>query len=71
MLPKGWQINLAGAYAKASTEFVESNFALDNPAIVAGAGEFRPGDRAQYLRRWLAYERGSPRHAARQNLLMT
>ncbi len=35
VLPKGWQINLAGAYAKASTEFVESNFALNYAAIDA------------------------------------
>ena len=33
VLPKGWTINLAGAYAKATTEFNESNFSLNYTAI--------------------------------------
>jgi hypothetical protein len=33
VLPKGWQINIAGAYAKATTEFIESNFILNYSAI--------------------------------------
>ena len=35
MLPKGWQVNLTGAYAKASAEFVETNYSLNYPAIYA------------------------------------
>jgi iron complex outermembrane recepter protein len=42
VLSKGWQINLAGAYAKASTEFVESNFALNYPAIDAALASSDP-----------------------------
>jgi outer membrane receptor protein involved in Fe transport len=42
VLPKGWQINLAGAYAKASTEFVESNFTLNYPAIDAALASSDP-----------------------------
>jgi iron complex outermembrane receptor protein len=42
MLPKGWQIKLAGAYAKASTEFVESNFALNDMAIDAALASSDP-----------------------------
>ena len=42
VLPKGWQINLAGAYAKASTEFVESNFALNYAAIDAALASSDP-----------------------------
>jgi iron complex outermembrane recepter protein len=35
MLPKAWQINLAGAYSKASAELLETNFTLNYPAIDA------------------------------------
>ena len=42
VLPKGWQINLAGAYTKASTEFVESNFALNYAAIDAALASSDP-----------------------------
>jgi len=42
VLPKGWQINLAGAYAKATTEFVESNFALNYAAIDAALASPNP-----------------------------
>lgn len=42
VLPKGWQINFAGAYAKASTEFVESNFALNYAAIDAALASSDP-----------------------------
>jgi len=42
VLPKGWQINLAGTYAKASTEFVESNFALNYAAIDAALASSDP-----------------------------
>lgn len=42
VLPKGWQINLAGAYAKASTEYVETNFILNYPAINAALASSDP-----------------------------
>jgi outer membrane receptor protein involved in Fe transport len=42
VLPKGWQINLAGAYSKASAEFVESNFTLNYPAINAALASSDP-----------------------------
>jgi iron complex outermembrane recepter protein len=42
VLPKGWQINLAGAYAKSVTEFVESNFALNYAAIDAALASSDP-----------------------------
>ena len=32
-LPKGWQVDLAGAYARASNEFLESNFYLNYDAV--------------------------------------
>src|SRR6202795_1304440 len=32
VLPKGWQINLAGAYSKASADFIERNYTLNYPA---------------------------------------
>ena len=42
VLPKGWQINLAGAYAKASEEFVESNWNLNYTAINAALASSDP-----------------------------
>jgi iron complex outermembrane receptor protein len=42
VLPKGWQINIAGAYAKASTDFVETNYTLNYPAIEAALASFDP-----------------------------
>src|SRR6202142_1267606 len=42
VLPKAWQIHLAGAYAKASTEFVESNYTLNYPAIDAALASSDP-----------------------------
>jgi iron complex outermembrane receptor protein len=42
VLPKGWQVNLAGAYAKATTEFVESNFTLNYAAIDAALASSDP-----------------------------
>ncbi len=42
VLPKGWQINLAGAYSKASTEFLETNYSLNYPAIVAALASSDP-----------------------------
>jgi outer membrane receptor protein involved in Fe transport len=42
VLPKGWQINFAGTYAKASTEFVESNFTLNYAAIDAALASSDP-----------------------------
>ena len=42
VLPKGWQINLAGAYSKASTEFLETNFTLDYTAINAALASSDP-----------------------------
>jgi iron complex outermembrane receptor protein len=42
VLPKGWQINLAGAYSKASTEFLETNFTLNYPAINAALASSDP-----------------------------
>ena len=50
VLPTGWQINLAGAYSKASAEFLETNYTLNYPAIHAALASSGPGDRAQYLR---------------------
>ena len=41
-LPKGWQINLAGAYSKASTEFFETNYSLNYPAINAALARSDP-----------------------------
>jgi outer membrane receptor protein involved in Fe transport len=41
-LPKGWQVNLAGAYAQASSEFFESNFTLNNAAINAALASSDP-----------------------------
>jgi outer membrane receptor protein involved in Fe transport len=34
-LAKGWQVNLTAAHAKATTEFIEANFALNDAAINA------------------------------------
>jgi outer membrane receptor protein involved in Fe transport len=42
VLPKGWQINLAGAYSKASAHFVERNFTLNYPAINAALASSDP-----------------------------
>jgi iron complex outermembrane receptor protein len=42
VLPKGWQVNLAGAYAKASAEFVETNYTLNNQAIKAALASSDP-----------------------------
>ncbi len=42
VLPKGWQINFASSYAKASTEFIESNFALNYAAINAALASSDP-----------------------------
>jgi iron complex outermembrane receptor protein len=42
VLPKGWQINLAGAYAKASADFRETNYTLSYPAIDAALASSDP-----------------------------
>ena len=42
VLPQGWQINLAGAYAKASTEFLETNYTLNYTAINAALANSDP-----------------------------
>ena len=42
VLPKGWQVNLAGAYAKASAELVDTNFYLNYPAIDAALASSDP-----------------------------
>ena len=42
VLPKGWQVNLAGAYAKASAELIETNFTLNYPAINAALARSDP-----------------------------
>jgi outer membrane receptor protein involved in Fe transport len=42
VLPKGWQINFAGAYAKASADFLESNYSLNYPAIDAALASSDP-----------------------------
>jgi len=42
VLPKGWQINLAGAYARASAELVDTNFYLNYPAIDAALASSDP-----------------------------
>jgi iron complex outermembrane receptor protein len=42
VLPKGWQINLSGAYAKASADLVSSNFDLNFPAIDAALASSDP-----------------------------
>jgi outer membrane receptor protein involved in Fe transport len=42
VLPKGWQINLTGAYAKASADLVSSNFNLNFPAIDAALASSDP-----------------------------
>jgi iron complex outermembrane receptor protein len=42
VLPKGWQINFAGAYAKASAEFVEANYGLNYLAIDAALASSDP-----------------------------
>jgi len=42
MLPKGWQVNLTGAYARASNEFFESNFVLNDAAINAALASSNP-----------------------------
>jgi iron complex outermembrane receptor protein len=42
VLPKGWQINLSGAYAKASADLVSSNFTLNFPAIDAALASSDP-----------------------------
>jgi len=41
-LPKGWQVNLTGAYAKASAELVETNYSLNYPAIDAALASSDP-----------------------------
>jgi iron complex outermembrane receptor protein len=41
-LPKGWQINFAGAYSKASAEFVEANYGVNYPAIDAALASSDP-----------------------------
>ena len=41
-LPKGWQINFAGAYSKASADFVETNNGLNYPAIDAALASSDP-----------------------------
>jgi len=43
LLPKGWQINFAGAYAKASADFFETNYTLNYPAIDAALASSDPG----------------------------
>jgi iron complex outermembrane recepter protein len=42
VLPKGWQINLTGAYSKASAELVETNYGLNYPAINAALASSDP-----------------------------
>ena len=42
VLPKGWQINLTGSYARASAELLESNFTLNYPAIDAALASSDP-----------------------------
>jgi iron complex outermembrane receptor protein len=42
VLPKGWQINLAGAYAKASAEYFDANFTLNYTAIDAALASSDP-----------------------------
>ena len=42
VLPKGWQINLAGAYAKASADFLETNYTLNYTAINAALASSDP-----------------------------
>jgi len=42
VLPKGWQINFAGAYSKASADFVERNYTLNYPAIDAALASSDP-----------------------------
>jgi len=42
VLPKGWQINLAGAYSKASADFIERNYTLNYPAIDAALASSDP-----------------------------
>jgi iron complex outermembrane recepter protein len=42
VLPKGWQINLAGAYSKALTELLENNYTLNYPAINAALASSDP-----------------------------
>jgi iron complex outermembrane receptor protein len=42
VLPKGWQVNLTGAYSKASAELVETNYSLNYPAINAALASSDP-----------------------------
>ena len=42
VLPKGWQINLSGAYAKASADLVSSNYNLNYSAIDAALASSDP-----------------------------
>jgi outer membrane receptor protein involved in Fe transport len=42
VLPKGWQVSLAGAYAKATAELVDTNFYLNNQAIDAALASSDP-----------------------------
>jgi outer membrane receptor protein involved in Fe transport len=42
VLPKGWQINLSGSYAKASADLISSNFALNFLAIDAALASSDP-----------------------------
>jgi iron complex outermembrane receptor protein len=42
VLPRGWQINLAGAYAKASADFRETNYTLNHTAIDAALASSDP-----------------------------
>jgi iron complex outermembrane recepter protein len=42
VLPRGWQINLAGAYAKASADFRETNYTLNYAAIDAALASSDP-----------------------------
>jgi iron complex outermembrane recepter protein len=44
VLPKEWQINLAGAYSRASAEFLETNYTLNNPAIDAALASSGPAN---------------------------
>jgi outer membrane receptor protein involved in Fe transport len=41
-LSEGWQLNLSGAYSKATTEFVETNNLNDAAALVAGLNSSDP-----------------------------
>ena len=59
VLPKGWQINSQAPIQRRLPNLSRPITPLTT-GHQRGAGELGPGDRAQYLRRWLPYEPGSP-----------